>query len=457
MTGQTGNIMLKSGVFHKSTKGASHIASGKPCQDYSISYEENGIQIVVVCDGHGGDIYVRSDKGAKIAAEITVDCLKNFARTTPENMFCGKAFSITAKPQKNPFIDVDGRKLKYEELDETQRAFARQAKAYFDVEGECKEQQATINELIGFIYREWINQINNDEKKHPFDKNERASLKNHSIEKAYGCTLLAFLRTNKYWLAFQIGDGDIYIFDKDNTWSKPVPEDCSCFLNYTTSLCDKNPKSEFRYAFDGLNEQPVAVFVSSDGVDGALRTKENIQDFYEQIIGLYVDGDDVDKELDGYLPTMSEMGKKDDVSVAGIVDIDVVDVQELKKVLDLRQREREIRGEYRKRKDALESIETRINNLKIRLEKQKDTLFMRSGELEELKKDIVVREKEVKDLESSISLIKQDIEEQRKIFKDEKAELEEWKITTKLEMTELESEQEESDSIDENSSNITNW
>lgn len=46
-------------VFNKSIRGASHLANGKPCQDYSISFSENGVQILVVCDGHGGETYFR--------------------------------------------------------------------------------------------------------------------------------------------------------------------------------------------------------------------------------------------------------------------------------------------------------------------------------------------------------------------------------------------------------------
>ena len=64
-------------IFHKSVRGANHIASQKPCQDYSISYEECGMTIAVVCDGHGGSTYFRSDTGAKLAAEITLDLHKS--------------------------------------------------------------------------------------------------------------------------------------------------------------------------------------------------------------------------------------------------------------------------------------------------------------------------------------------------------------------------------------------
>ena len=68
-------------TFAVSQKGASHVVSGLPCQDYSLSYEspEKDVQIVVVCDGHGSKIHVRSDVGARIAAESAKDMLLQFA------------------------------------------------------------------------------------------------------------------------------------------------------------------------------------------------------------------------------------------------------------------------------------------------------------------------------------------------------------------------------------------
>ncbi len=62
-----------------SCQGESHIATGKVCQDYSYSkVYENGNAIAIVCDGHGGKRYFRSDIGAKIAAEVTEHKVKTF-------------------------------------------------------------------------------------------------------------------------------------------------------------------------------------------------------------------------------------------------------------------------------------------------------------------------------------------------------------------------------------------
>lgn len=323
MIGLIGKKMSDSKVFNKSVIGSKHIASGKPCQDHSISLEKDGIQIVVVCDGHGGNSYFRSDRGAKFAAEITVDCLMNFVRCFTQSPFDGISFSITAKPQHNPFVDVDGNRIRFENLDETQKQFAKQAQSYIESKDKYIDQQKIVSELINKIFETWQRRIEEDVRTDPFYKEDRKALKDYDIYKAYGCTLLAFVKTPKYWLAIQIGDGCIYCCNKKLLWEKPVPNDCNCFLNLTTSLCDTNALFEFRYAFNGKGEMPMAVILCSDGLDGSLRTQDNLQDFYEQIIGLYIDGDNVENELNEYLPKLSENGNHDDISIAGIVDLDM--------------------------------------------------------------------------------------------------------------------------------------
>ena len=119
--------MPKSFAFHKSVIGASHTRSGKPCQDFSVSYSDDDMTILVVCDGHGGSTYCRSDKGASIAANVCKGQLLKFAEFAPAELFSETTFSITAKPQKNPFIDADGNRVRYEDLGESQQQYAKQA------------------------------------------------------------------------------------------------------------------------------------------------------------------------------------------------------------------------------------------------------------------------------------------------------------------------------------------
>ena len=451
--------MLKTVVFHKSIKGASHIIAEKPCQDYSDSYQDDEIQIVVVCDGHGGSTYFRSDIGAKFATEITIQMLKDFARCVPPSSFMGISFSITAQPQKNPFIDTDGHKLRFDELGEDQKKLARQAQSFFDSEDKYSEQQVIIKELLSQIYNEWKKRIEQDAKRYSFDSKERKILKGLGIEKAYGCTLLAFLQTKDYWLSFHIGDGSITTCDHSLTWNNPVPDDCACFLNYTTSLCDKNPLIEFRYAFNGINEPPLAIMLCSDGLDGSLRTDDNLQDFYEQIIGLCLDGDDVEVELDNYLPSLSESGNKDDISIAGIISLNNIDEENLRNKMFFKKRSRTVQSDYRAKKTEIESISSRIDVLKIKLERMKDTRRIKQNDLDELRRITESREMEISELDKSVDTLEKEMVDLISELRKKETDLDNWKFTVKNEMAELESAQSEQKTEDEenNHINYTNW
>lgn len=451
-------IMCDSQIFHKSIKGASHILSGKPCQDYSDVFQNDEMKILVVCDGHGGSTYIRSDVGAKIATEITIQLLSDFVRCIPSSTFIGLSFSITAQPKKNPFIDTDGNKLRFDELSEDQKALALQAQAFLESEKKCPQQQAIIMDLISQIYKAWISKIEEDVHIHPFNKEEQKAINGQGFEKAYGCTLLAFLQTKDYWLSFHIGDGRIMCCDQSLNWSNPVPYDCACFLNYTTSLCDSNPLIEFRYAFNGYDAPPLAVMLCSDGLDGSLRTDDNLQDFYEQIIGLCVDGDDVEKELEGYLPSLSQSGSKDDISIAGIVSFHHSDDADIRKKMKLKKRSRSIKNDYRARKTEIDAICSKIEVLEMKYERMKDNRFSKQMELDDMRQLLRNREKEVSEMDTSVNSLRKEIEDLKSEMKRKKTEFENWKFTVKNEMAELESEQNETVSTNNNEENFyTNW
>lgn len=446
-------------VFNKSIKGASHNLSGKPCQDFSGAYQDEDVQIVVVCDGHGGNTYFRSDVGARIACKTTIEILSNFAKCISSSSFLGTSFAITAQPKKNPFIDPDGNKVRFEDLSDDQKELAKQARSFIEAECKYQAQQAIVKDLIARIYELWLERIKQNVRQYPFTPKEKSVLGNLGIEKAYGCTLLAFLRTKDYWLAFHIGDGKIYCCDSALKWNTPVPDDCACFLNYTTSLCDSNPLIEFRFAFNGKDDSPVAIMLCSDGLDGSLRTKENVQDFYEQIIGLCLDGDDVNSELERYLPFLSESGNKDDISLAGIVDLSSIDESEIRHIMELKKRTRSIQSDYRSKKAEIEAIDTRIESRKLKYGRAKDNRLAKQTELDKMRQEIKSREKEVNDLDKSVNDIGKEIDDLRAELKRKKDEFENWKFTVKNEMAELEIAQGQvpAEGSEDSNTDYTDW
>lgn len=446
-------------MFNKSIRGASHIRSGKPCQDFSLSYDDENIKILVVCDGHGGSTYFRSNIGAEIAAKVCLENLRQFAAHTPGEIFEGTSFAITAKPQKNPFIDADGNRVRFEDLDESQQQYAKQAQAYIEAENICQAQQELIRELLGNIYSEWLDKINQDSNVNPFSRNERNILANNSIEKAYGCTMLAFLQTKHYWISFHIGDGKIYMCNRNLSWNTPVPEDCTCFLNYTTSLCDSNPLIEFRYVFNGTGYFPFAVMLCSDGLDGSLRTHENIIDFYEQIIDLQLDGDDVGTELENYLPQLSELGNKDDISLAGFIDTNAIDSAKAKVLLDLKKQSRKIQIEFKTKKQEIETLSSRIESLRIRLDRHRDNRFMKQTELEEIRQSLKERESIVEELDKIITNSRKEIEVLENTLSDKISSFDDWNFNVKNQMAEIEAQQNEliDATKEHNKQDYTNW
>ena len=64
-------------IFNKTDTGYRHLKENKPCQDFSASYQDKDRLIITCCDGHGGDIYVRSDRGSRFASQAIINVFSN--------------------------------------------------------------------------------------------------------------------------------------------------------------------------------------------------------------------------------------------------------------------------------------------------------------------------------------------------------------------------------------------
>jgi len=284
-----------------SCQGESHIAIGKVCQDYSLSrVYENGNAIAIVCDGHGGKRYFRSDIGAKIAAEVTQRNVEIFIREVGCKLLCGTPFTskVTISEQ---IINQD-----FDKQNEVERAF---------------------RQLFSSIIYEWNAEVASHAATHPIQESEKSDLeprwvedfeKGVSLEKVYGCTLIVFAYTSDYWFAFQIGDGKCFVVDESGNWMQPIPWDERCFLNKTTSICDSSAIDEFRYCYEGDGTFPIAIILGSDGIDDSFGAEENQANFYVQILkALAKDGIDATiAEIESTLPQLSKIGSQDDMSIA---------------------------------------------------------------------------------------------------------------------------------------------
>ncbi len=310
--------------FYTQALGFSHTASRKPCQDNGTYFEKDGVYIAIVCDGHGGDSYVRSDVGSRIATEVAVEKIQDFVERLPSDFFKERKGSVTAKPTRDPRLDAQGKKRATSDLSESEMELLRQSKSYFQEAQKNPDIEQCFRELFAEICTEWKKRIGADTQQHPFNKEEKNKLGSRRIEKAYGTTLMAAVRTPDYWFAFHVGDGKLFACNELMQWSEPVPWDCNCFMNTTTSLCGYSPVEDFRYAFDGTGSFPIAFALGSDGIDDTFLQTELMHKFYSQILCVFseCDKEEATEQLKSHLSELSKRGSHDDMSVATIIEKD---------------------------------------------------------------------------------------------------------------------------------------
>ena len=292
--------------FSTFCQGESHILINKVCQDYALDESKKGVSIAIVCDGHGGERYFRSDVGAKFAAEVTLKQIKTLL----------KDFGTIAKI------------LETSDFTQVEALTTQRTKGNLNKETEVDK---SFRQLFKSIIACWHMAIEEHADNNPLTEQELAavpekytSLFLDNLEKTYGCTLMAVVATQKYWFAFHIGDGKCISFGTDGAWMEPIPWDDKCFLNKTTSLCDSDAIDEFRYCYGGRATRPAAIFLGSDGIDDSFGETENMVNFYVQIAKMLGSGKDgrenAIQSLKEDLPKLSKIGSKDDMSVAALFD-----------------------------------------------------------------------------------------------------------------------------------------
>lgn len=273
-------------AFGMTVIGASHIKCGTVCQDFSLSCELPDRRISVVCDGHGGADYFRSDRGSRFAAEAFTECMKD-----PD------VISVLS-------------------------AAATQ-----------KQQSIRIEQLIKSIIARWNELVERDIKEQSFGEDELSGVSEKArkryetgqcLQSAYGTTLIGAVLAEDFWLGLQIGDGKCVVVSETGEFTQPIPWDEECFLNVTTSLCDENAAKEFRFCFS--HTLPAAVFIGSDGIDDCFAGDERLYDFYRVTLKSFAQTDEENAvaQLKEYLPTLSEKGSGDDMSVGILVNTDLV-------------------------------------------------------------------------------------------------------------------------------------
>ena len=65
-------------AFNIDALGFSHLSSGLPKQDNTLSNVSDAYAIAAVADGHGSPQYIRSDRGSAFAVEVCVNLLTDW-------------------------------------------------------------------------------------------------------------------------------------------------------------------------------------------------------------------------------------------------------------------------------------------------------------------------------------------------------------------------------------------
>lgn len=392
-------------TFHETVRGHLHVMNEFPCEDSSSSFSaENGrYHIAIVADGHGSKSCFRSDYGSKVATEVALECLQQFAEAT----------------------------LASEELEE---------RFYKDIFSNPRYRHMTVRRLTDTILAEWHDRVLEDYKNNPptlEEMGESATEYQNGKNPAhiYGTTLIAALKMSQCLILLHQGDGRCDVFYEDGSVDQPIPWDSRCEDTATTSLCDEDAAERFRSCVLNLAEKPViACYVGCDGVEDAYRdTYEGlggshvlmggVHAFYKYLTCQIVQmGDEAFKSwfpdflakfsADGIF---SRSGSGDDVSVSGIVDLSKIssftegyayDVKLYALEEDLFWKEDELRGKTRKHG----ILKKRFDDAKLAYEKASVTQNTLTESLEQLQSFRIEFAKKIEAAKEELEDYRQDAE-----------------------------------------------
>lgn len=278
------------------------------CQDSAYYWPEspvpdgNGTQMIAVADGHGSKDCFRSHLGAKAATIVALTEAKKYC--TP---------SITPNDYAQVALSPTGiGNIKYSIWSEWKRLVKALWDDYLKKNGKLNDSEIRYQSV-------------SDKYKSRYNADDKSIVEQY-LYTAYGTTLLTAISIKTQLLLLQIGDGTCVVLQRDGEFKIPVPTDEANFLNRTTSLCEDNAHLKIRHRIIDCNldspTYPVAVFLSTDGVDDCFpvyKNEEHLYKLYTNIIENILEKgfETTEKELkDDTLPGLTASGSQDDISLA---------------------------------------------------------------------------------------------------------------------------------------------
>ena len=247
-----------------------------------------------MADGHGSASCFRSSAGSKFAVKVAEECLKEFAGAVLAD-------------------------------EETERRF------YEEIFSGKRERQTILRQLTDKILARWYEEVMHDVANAPLPAEIVGEQEKLHV---YGTTLIAGLMLPSCLILLQQGDGRCDVIHEDGSIAQPIAWDERCQANITTSLCDADAAVSFRASALDLREDRVtACFMYTDGVEDSYRDTYDdlggshcvmggVHTFSRYLAGRVVSRGD--EGLAEFLSEFSAKGSGDDISVAGIIDVEAV-------------------------------------------------------------------------------------------------------------------------------------
>lgn len=221
--------------FTKTEVGYSHINTGKRCQDFSASYNDEERTIVTACDGHGGNAYIRSHLGSKFASNAVIDVLREIERTA---FYKAKKEAVIENIRLNILC-------RWNSL----------------VEGHLSKNPIRMSEVSELTEAEIL------------------SLRKNPI-KAYGTTLNAAMILGTKLICVSIGDGGCFLVKSGIVTLAFAEDEDEPVANITYSLCQDDAFSHLLVSVHELSAYDGAIVCT----DGMINPYQNLSNFSTGLI-----------------------------------------------------------------------------------------------------------------------------------------------------------------------------
>lgn len=276
-------------AFNCTVIGQRYIDKAAPCEDYSVSWNQEDVHIAITADGHGDKTCFRSYVGSKMACLAALESMQEFAAGVRDNGL-----------EEQLLTPKGGSKLATSLFEVILDRWKRMIMAQLQENPPTQEEYESTGERNAAIYRAG---------KH--------------LEHIYGTTLIAMLKTSRYLLVLHQGDGRCVVFHENGKVDQPVPWDPRCEGRSTASLCDADVLKHWRYLIIDLQKDKIiGSFAISDGIEDSFEEMKELHAYLCMHVSDYVrlGHDAYCAALPEHFAALTKNGSQDDISIGGILD-----------------------------------------------------------------------------------------------------------------------------------------